>query len=223
MTRRRLRRGVQDRGHVGAGFDVLSSDEIEQSAGAHERYSSTDRARLRFERDLGAAETVRAGEIPALHRHQAIGGAGAEHERIERQRSVPRSVQCVDAALGDVPHERFGQILDAVAKGVESAVHRLGLLRLRAVQRGIGTSEALRLASIDLAAVAPTFVDERGAKARSRQHLGAAYPGRSGADDDYAMSDHEDSGCCVLTLTPSLTGIEQARTRSPSAVHTQQS
>ena len=58
-----------------------------------------------------------------------------------------------------------------------------GLRGLAAVELGVGPLEALGLAAVDLAAVAPAFVDHDRPHAGLDQRLRGAHAGRAGADD----------------------------------------
>ena len=80
------RRGVEHRGDLRAGLQVLRRDEVQQRPAAEEHDARADRAGLRLQRDLRGAEAVAAGALPAGHRHQPVGGAGADDQRIEGQR-----------------------------------------------------------------------------------------------------------------------------------------
>jgi hypothetical protein len=65
-------------------------------------------------------------------------------------------------------------------------------MRLGTVQRLVRASEVLRLATIDLPAIPPVLIDQRGAQSRGHECFCAAHAGRAGANDDYAW----DHGFC---------------------------
>ena len=65
------RRRIEHRRDLRARLHVLRGDEIQQRAAAHHHDARADRAALRFQRDLRAAEAIRAGVMPALDRASA--------------------------------------------------------------------------------------------------------------------------------------------------------
>ncbi len=179
------RRGVEDRGHRGAGLLVLGGDQVEQGAAAQKDHPPANGYRLGLEGDLGATEGIGTGQVPARHRQQAVTGPGAEHQGIEVQGALAIALHRVEGALVQMPGQGIGAVVEASAQAVEGAVQAFGLARLAAVESGIGTLEALGLAPIDLAAAAAILVDHHRGNAGSQQGFRAAHAGRTGPDDDH--------------------------------------
>src|SRR6185369_1534026 len=150
--------------------------------------------------------------------HEAVGRSRAEHECIELQCDVSGFPDHVQIVVLDAPYQRLRQIIDPPAQALETAVHRCGASRLRAVELPVRTREVVGLPPVDLAAIAPAFIDQSRPDTRRDQLFGTADPGRPGAYDDDARLGHVLSGCCVLIDIPSVSTVEQARSRSPSAV-----
>ena len=129
----------------------------------------------------------------------------------------------MNAIVADCPCQGLRAVIDVVRKPVEYLVQSLRLIRFRAVKGRIGASKILRLAAIDLAAAAISLIDDDGAEPRPHQRLGGTRTGGAGAHDHDAQIGHNPSGTSVLISMPGSTAVEQARSRSPSPVQTQQS
>ncbi len=205
----------------GAGMGVLIRDEGEQGTGAEKDRAGADRGGLGFERDLRPAEAIDAGKSPARERHDAVGRAGGDDQRIEGKRLRSRAVQKMHAAVVNVPDERFGAIIDAGDERIEHAVQCGRLCGLETIEAPGRAAEVRGLTAIDLAAGSRGLVDDGGSKAGGDEAFGGARAGGAGAHDHDAGVSH--GGLVVRIDMPSAISVEQARRRSPEPVQTQQS
>ena len=129
----------------------------------------------------------------------------------------------MNAIVADCPCQGLRPVIDMARKPIECLVQGLRLARFRAVKGRIGTPEILRLAAVDLAAAAISLIDDDRAEPRPHQRLGGTRTGGAGAHDHDTQIGHNPSGTSVLISMPGSTAVEQARSRSPSPVQTQQS
>ncbi len=110
---------------------VLRGHQVQQRPAAEEDGARADRAGLRLQRDLRRAQAVAAGALPARHRHQPVGRAGADDQRVERQRDRRAVAHDVQLVGRDVPGQRVAAVVDVLAQRVEAAVQRLAPSRPR--------------------------------------------------------------------------------------------
>lgn len=186
--------GVQHRFHMGAGLLVLRGHQVQQRPAAQEHHAPADGAGLGLERDLRRAQAVAAGAVPAFHRHQPVGGTAAHQQCVIRQQLRLAPVHHMQGRLighrCQVPGQGLAAVVHLGAQRIEVLVQGLGLGRFAAVQLGIGPLEAFGLAAVDLAAVAPAFVDDDGPQACGHHGLRGAHAGRPRSHDDDARDGH---------------------------------
>ncbi len=141
---------------------------------------------MRLERNLRAAQAVGACQLPALDRHQAVGGPGTQDQCVVFDHGVHALTGTAQLASGQVPGQGVGAVVDLRAQAIEAFMQVTRFGRFSAIQRRIIAFEAFWLTAIDLPAVTPVFVDQDRFDARSQQGFGAAGACRAGADDDHS-------------------------------------
>ena len=143
-----------------------------------------------LEQHLRAAEREHARQRPSGDRHHAVGRAGRQDERVERDRLGIARAHGMKLLVVSAPGERLRPVVDAVAQAIERRMEVPIVRSLGAKQRVDVERAGRRAAPIDLPARLASLVDHVTAQRHAqRARSAAAIP--AGPAPTIATRNHE--------------------------------